>query len=247
MVSRLTTRIHCSMGCFFPNKTEMKLLIVEDERELLTDLMDLFHREGFLCESAVNVFEAKGKIFMYDYDAIILDLGLPDGNGLDILIELKKLNKKAGVLILSAKNALDDKIKGLDIGADDYLTKPFDFPELNARIKSIIRRKHFEGSNIIKFSEIEINTNTQGVKINDEFISLTQKEYELLLFLMSNRNRVITRESIVEHLWGDDTDFFNSYDFIYNHIKNLRKKMMKAGGHNYLKAIYGVGYKFEKV
>ena len=225
----------------------MKLLIVEDERELLTDLMNLFHLEGFLCESAVTVFEAKEKIFMYDYDVMILDLGLPDGNGLDILIELGKLNKKTGVLILSAKNALDDKIKGLDIGADDYMTKPFDFPELNARIKSIIRRKHFDGSNILKFFEIEIDTNSQDVNINNNSISLTQKEYELLLFFISNKNRVITRESIVEHLWGDDTDFFNSYDFIYNHIKNLRKKMMKAGGNNYLKAIYGVGYKFEKV
>ncbi|RLD84099.1 MAG: DNA-binding response regulator [Bacteroidetes bacterium] len=225
----------------------MKLLIVEDERELLTDLIDLFHLEGFLCEGAVNVFEAKEKIYMYDYDAMILDLGLPDGNGLDILVYLKQLNKKTGVLILSAKNALDDKINGLDIGADDYLTKPFDFPELNARIKSIIRRKHFDGSNILKFSEVEINTNSQEVKINDKSIFLTQKEYELLLFFISNKNRVITRESIVEHLWGDDTDLFNSFDFIYNHIKNLRKKMMNAGGNNYIKAIYGVGYKFEKV
>ena len=225
----------------------MKLLIVEDERELLTDLIGLFHLEGFLCEGAVNVLEAKEKIFMHDYDVMILDLGLPDGNGLDILTYLKQINKKTGVLILSAKNALDDKIKGLEIGADDYLTKPFDFSELNARIKSIIRRKYFDGSNIVKYSEIEINTNSQNVKINDKSIILTQKEYELLLFFISNKGRVITRESIVEHLWGDDTDFFNSFDFIYNHIKNLRKKMMKSGGNNYIKAIYGVGYKFEKV
>ena len=225
----------------------MKLLIVENEKELLSDLIDLFHLEGFLCEGAVNVFEAKEKIFMHDYDAMILDLGLPDGNGLDILTYLKQINKKTGVLILSAKNALDDKIKGLEIGADDYLTKPFDFSELNARIKSIIRRKYFDGSNIVKYSEIEINTNSQNVKINDKSIILTQKEYELLLFFISNRGRVITRESIVEHLWGDDTDLFNSFDFIYNHIKNLRRKMVKAGGNNYLKAIYGVGYKFEKV
>jgi len=224
----------------------MKLLIIEDEKELLIDLMHLFQLEGFLCESAVNVIEAKEKVYMHDYDVVILDLGLPDGNGLEVLTYLKQLNKKSGVLILSAKNALNDKIKGFDIGADDYLTKPFEFPELNARIKSIIRRKQFSGSNIVKYNEIEINTNSQEVKINDKSIFLTQKEYELLLFFISNKGRVITRESIVEHLWGDDTDFFDSFDFLYNHIKNLRKKMLQVSWNNYIKAIYGVGYKFEK-
>ena len=147
-------------------------------------------------------------------------------------------------MILSAKGALDDKISGLNLGADDYLTKPFDFSELNARIKSIMRRKHFDGNNIIEFAEISINTEAREVQIHGHAIILTQKEYQLLLFLISNRNRIITKESIVEHLWGDDTDMFDSFDFIYSHIKNLRKKIVTAGGEDYLKTVYGVGYKF---
>lgn len=222
----------------------MKILIVEDERELLADLVEFFIHEGFLCESAMTVVEAEEKVYMHDYDMLILDIGLPDGNGLEILTYLKKLKKKTGVLILSAKGALDDKISGLNLGADDYLTKPFDFSELNARIKSIMRRKHFDGNNIIEFSEISIDTDTREVQIHGQAIILTQKEYQLLLFLISNGNRIITKESIVEHLWGDDTDMFDSFDFIYSHIKNLRKKIVTAGGEDYLKTVYGVGYKF---
>lgn len=224
----------------------MKLLIVEDEQELQEDIVTFFKKENFLCESATTASSAKEKVYMYDYDAIILDIGLPDGNGLDVLEYLKQINKDTGILILSARGAIDDKISGLDLGADDYLTKPFDFNELNARIKSIIRRKHFKGSNSIDFGDISINTTSHDVKVNNKGIELTQKEYQLLLFFISNENRVITKESIVEHLWGDDTDMFDSFDFIYSHIKNLRKKIVKAGGSDYLSTIYGVGYKFQK-
>jgi len=224
----------------------MKLLIIEDEKELQTDILNFFSKEGFLCEAVETVKEAKEKVYMYDYDTIILDIGLPDGNGIEILEYLKKINKDTGVLILSARGSIDDKILGLNIGADDYLTKPFDFNELNARIKSIIRRKHFKGNNTITFGDIFLNTTSYVVKVNDTVIDLTQKEYQLLLFFISNENRVITKESIVEHLWGDDTDMFDSFDFIYSHIKNLRKKIVKAGGSDYLSTIYGVGYKFQK-
>lgn len=224
----------------------MKLLIVEDEDELQEDIAAFFRKENFLCESVSSASDAKEKVYMYDYDAIILDIGLPDGSGLEVLKYLKSIEKNTGVLILSARGAIDDKISGLDLGADDYLTKPFDFNELNARIKSIIRRKHFRGSNSIDFGDISINTTSQVVKVNSIEIELTQKEYQLLLFFISNENRVITKESIVEHLWGDDTAMFGSFDFIYSHIKNLRKKIVKAGGCDYLNTIYGVGYKFVK-
>ena len=162
---------------------------------------------------------------MHEYDAIILDIGLPDGSGLEVLEYLKKINKNTGVIILSAHGAIDDKISALDLGADDYLTKPFDFNELNARIKSIIRRKHFHGNNTIDFGDIKINTVSHEVVVNNRNITLTQKEYQMLLYFISN----------------------DSFDFIYGHIKNLRKKIVNAGGNDYLSTIYGVGYKFQKV
>ncbi|HDZ03919.1 hypothetical protein LCGC14_0199070 [marine sediment metagenome] len=224
----------------------MKLLIVEDEHELQEDIAAFFKKEHFLCESVSSVYEAKEKVYMYDYDAIILDIGLPDGSGLEVLEYLKSIEKNTGILVLSARGAVDDKISGLNLGADDYLTKPFDFNELNARVKSIIRRKHFKGNNNIDFGDININTNSQIVKVNSNEIELTKKEYQLLLFFISNENRVITKESIVEHLWGDDTAMFGSFDFIYSHIKNLRKKIVKEGGSDYLSTIYGVGYKFKR-
>lgn len=224
----------------------MKILIVEDEIELQSDLLDFFEGEGFLCERTDKAKDAQEKIYMHDYDLIILDLGLPDGSGFEVLEYLKTIKKDSGVLILSARDAIGDKVSALDLGADDYLTKPFDFSELNARIKSIIRRKHFKGSNTIEFGDINIDTLSHETKVGGKTLELTQKEYQMLLFFISNENRVITKESIVEHLWGDDTDIFDSFDFIYSHIKNLRKKIINAGGNDYLHTIYGVGYKFQK-
>ncbi len=223
----------------------MKLLIVEDEDELLNDLLESFANEGIACEEAQNVASALEKIHLYEYDILILDLGLPDGNGLEILKSLKKQNKNTGVLILSAKDALNDKLTGLDHGADDYLTKPFDFSELNARVRSIFRRRKFEGTNLLSFKEIEMNMDTGEVKVNDQTITLTRKEYQLLQYLMVNKKRILPKEAIAEHLWGDDTSIFDSFDFIYGHIKNLRKKILNAGGNDYLHTVYGMGYKFD--
>jgi DNA-binding response OmpR family regulator len=177
---------------------------------------------------------------------VILDLTLPDGNGLDILQALKKKRSQAGVLIVSAKNSLEDKLKGLDFGADDYLTKPFHLAELNARVKSIIRRRNFEGNEELIYYEIRINTQTCEVRICDQLITLTRKEYELLLYFLHNKQRILTKEAIVEHLWGDNMDVADSFDFIYTHIKNLRKKIQEKGGDNYVKTVYGMGYKFAK-
>jgi DNA-binding response OmpR family regulator len=175
---------------------------------------------------------------------VLVDITLPGGSGLDIVRQLKKSKSKAGIIIISAKNSLDDKVIGLELGADDYLTKPFHLSELNARIKSVIRRMNFEGDKEIVFEEITINPDAQTVKVKKAVISLTKKEFDLLVFFVSNKNRVITKESIAEHLWGDDMDMADSYDFIYSHIKNLRKKLIEAGASDYINTIYGAGYKF---
>jgi DNA-binding response OmpR family regulator len=222
----------------------MKLLLVEDNRELANNIITYLKTEGNICEQALTYFEAVDKILVYEYDLIILDIMLPDGNGLDVLRELRDHHTNSGVLIISARNALEDKIDGLDLGADDYLTKPFDLSELNARIKAIYRRKNFNSNREITFNEIKVNIDSTDVYINDKPISLTQKEYELLIYFLSNKNRVITKQSIAEHLWGDQADMFDSFDFVYQHIKNLRKKIMEAGAIDYLNTVYGLGYKF---
>ena len=222
----------------------MKILIVEDNRSLSRSINDYLKIEGHICEVALTFNDAIEKVGINKYDCIILDIGLPDGNGLDVIREMKSNKLSGGILILSAKSSLDDKITGLNIGADDYLTKPFHFAELSARINSINRRNNLLGLNEITFNEIRINTGDNQVYVNDSLLILTKKEYDLLLFFMANRNRIITKESIVEHLWGDNVILTDSFDFVYTHVKNLRKKIIAAEGRNYIKCIYGFGYKF---
>jgi DNA-binding response OmpR family regulator len=222
----------------------MKLLIVEDDRSLSRSISDYLKMEGHICEIALTFQQAIGKAADNTYDCIILDIGLPDGNGLDIIREMKENKLAGGILILSAKSSLDDKLTGLKIGADDYLTKPFHFAELSARINSICRRNNFLGMNEIIFNEIRINSDENHAYVNDKLLNLTKKEYDLLLFFMTNSNRIITKESIVEHLWGDDVILTDSFDFVYTHVKNLRKKIISSEGRNYIKCIYGFGYKF---
>jgi DNA-binding response OmpR family regulator len=222
----------------------MKILIIEDEKELIATITNFLEIEGFLCESASSYFEAEDALSSYTYDIIILDLTLPGGDGLDLIKNIKVNNQNAGLLIVSAKNSLDDKIKGLDMGADDYITKPFHLGELNSRIKSLIRRRHYDGTNELIFNEIKINVDSNEVSVNGKIINLTRKEYEILVYLLINRNRVITRESIAEHVWGDNMSFAENFDFIYSHIKNIRKKIELCSGKNYLHSVYGLGYKF---
>jgi DNA-binding response OmpR family regulator len=225
----------------------LKLLIVEDDGSLRSAINDYLRMEGHICEMAQNYREAIFKAGDNRYDCIILDIGLPDGSGLDIIRELKKNMVTDGILILSAKDSLDDKLIGLKIGADDYLTKPFHFAELSARINSIYRRNNLLGQNEIIYEELRVNTSDNQAFVNNKQLNLTRKEYDLLLFLMTNRNRVITKESIVEHLWGDDVTLTDSFDFVYTHVKNLRKKITGEGGRNYIKCIYGFGYKFGNI
>ena len=222
----------------------MKILIIEDEQELLATMKNYLESEGFLCETALSYFEAEDSLSAYNYDIIVLDLTLPDGNGLDLIKIIRDRNRQACLLIVSAKNSLDDKIKGLDMGADDYISKPFHLAELNSRIKSLARRRHFDGTNELLYNEIKINVDSNEVLVNGEKIDLTRKEYEILLYFMVNRDKLITRESIAEHVWGDDISYADNFDFIYSHIKNLRKKIGQKDGRNYLHNIYGMGYKF---
>lgn len=223
----------------------MKLLIVEDEKALSDAIVEYFTSEGYGCETALNFWAADEKVALYDYDCVLVDISLPDGSGFEVIKELKRRKSEAGIIIISAKNSLDDKIMGLEIGADDYVTKPFHLSELNARIKSIIRRRNFSGHTEIICNEIVVIPDEALVKVNNLPIELTKKEYDLFLFLLSNKNRVLTKESIAEHLWGDNMDTSDSFDFIYTHIKNLRKKITEKGGKDYLKTIYGMGYKFQ--
>ena len=220
----------------------MKLLIVEDEMELCNSIVSYLKSESYACEVAHNYASALKKIDSFEYDCILLDIGLPDGNGLKILEELKENNKTDGVIIVSAKNSIDDRIKGLRIGADDYLPKPFHLSELSARVAAIIRRKQFTGNNIVLFNEISINTLSKEAEVNNHALDLTKKEYQLLLYFMVNKGKVISKNAIAQHLWDDEAS--GNFDFIYTHIKNLRKKLHEAGCVDYIRAVYGMGYKF---
>ena len=224
----------------------MKILIVEDDRALCNSMNDYLRMEGHICEIAQNFNQGLLKSADNRYDCIVLDIGLPDGNGLNIIKELKKNKLSDGILILSAKGSLEDKITGLTTGADDYLTKPFHFAELSARITSIYRRNSLSGMNEVSFNEIIVNTNEKQAYVKGTLLNLTKKEYDLLLFFITSRNRIITKESIVEHLWGDDVTLTDSFDFVYTHVKNLRQKLKAAGSANYLRSIYGFGYKFQE-
>ncbi len=223
----------------------MKILIVEDEKELAQDIVKYLSGQNYVCEVAENYNQATDKIAVYQYDCILLDLMLPDGNGIALLEQLKRENKQDGVIIISAKNSIEDKVKGLQIGADDYLAKPFHHSELSARIHSLIRRKQFNSSNIVQQNEITIDLLGKTVKVNDIEISLTKKEIDLLLFFIGNKNRVISKSALAEHLSGDIADMFDNHDFVYAHVKNLKKKLTEAGYNNYIKTIYGTGYKWE--
>jgi DNA-binding response OmpR family regulator len=223
----------------------MKVLIIEDNKAVASNIYDYLSKEGCLCEVCYTYHEAEDKLLSFSYDSILLDIMLPDGNGLNILRFIQAEKIETSVLIISAKNALDDKITGLDLGADDYIIKPFHLPELHARLKAVYRRKNLKGDQVIQFNEISVNTSTMEARVESTLLDLTKKEYDLLLFFLINKNRVLTRQSIAEHLWGDYTDNLANFDFVYQHVKNLRKKIGMAGGKEYIGTVYGLGYKFD--
>lgn len=223
----------------------MKILLIEDEPDLRKSIKQYLYAEGFLIEAAVDFPKGLEKVLEYDYDCVLVDITLPKGSGLDIVKELKLKNPKSGIIIISAKNSLDDKVIGLDLGADDYLSKPFDLAELNARIKALIRRKSFDGNKRIIVNEISINPDERSVEVNSEKVNLTAKEFELLMYFISNKNRVVSKNSIAEHLLGDSADQMDNHDFIYVHLRNLRKKLLEKGCKDYVLTIYGIGYNFK--
>ncbi len=222
----------------------MKILIIEDEKKLSDSIVSYLKAEKYVCEQAFGFREALMKVRVYDYDCVLLDLMLPGGNGLDILRDIKRRNNPAGVIIVSAKDSLDDKIKGLEIGADDYLPKPFHLAELGMRIYAVIRRRKFGANNVMEDNGIKIDLLEKSVAVNGQPVVLTKSEYDLLLFFISNRNRVLSKGAIAEHLSGDFADMMDNFDFVYTHIKNLKAKLAHAGVPNCMKNVYGMGYKW---
>jgi len=223
----------------------MKILIIEDEIELSRNMVDYLKAENYTCEVANDFKTAILKSESFDYDCILLDISLPDGNGLNVLKELKANNRSEGIIIISARNSIDDRITGLNLGADDYLPKPFHLSELSARIAAIIRRRRFGGNKILTVHELKIDTEAKTVKVLGNSVEVTRKEYDLLLYLFINKNRVISKNAIAEHLSGDEAGYFDNFDFIYTHIKNLKRKLSLAGCEDYIRTVYGMGYKFD--
>ncbi len=224
----------------------MKLLLIEDDPLLRKTMQPYLEAEGYTVTIAATVRQALTTAYDHDYDCVVVDISLPDGSGLDVVRQLKKEQSGAGIIIVSAKDSLPDKLTGLELGADDYLTKPFHLPELNARIKSVLRRRLFAGQTLIHFGAISIDPLTHQVLAEKQPVVLTEKEYQLLLFFIANPNRLLTKAAIAEYVWGDHMDLANSHDFLYTHIKNLRKKLLEKGCPDYLKTRYGVGYLFSE-
>lgn len=223
----------------------MKLLIIEDEPEMMENMAQTLEREHYVVETAADYQSALHKIGVYDYDCILLDITLPDGNGLELLKELKLKGKDEGVIIVSAKDSLDDRLQGLNLGADDYLPKPFHMAELHARVKAVLRRRNFEGNPQIQIGNVSIHPENRKVTIDKLEIALNRKEYDILMYLITNKTRLVTKSALAEHVWGDHIDQSDSFDFIYSQIKNLRKKLENATIN--IEAVYGVGYKLELV
>ncbi|HCN83314.1 MAG TPA: DNA-binding response regulator [Sphingobacteriaceae bacterium] len=222
----------------------MKLLVVEDEKALLSNIISYLSEEGNVCDSCTDLVGASGKLSAENYDCILLDIGLPDGEGFEVLEYLQLHKRNEAVIIISARNSLDDRINGLNIGADDYLTKPFHLAELKARVEAVYRRKMANGSQKVVFNEITIDIQSRNVEVDGTQIILTRKEYDMLIYFIANKGKIISKTAIAEHLWGDEMNMYDNLDFIYTHIKNLRKKILDATSNDYLKSIYGIGYKF---
>ncbi|WP_431134142.1 response regulator transcription factor [Psychroserpens mesophilus] len=219
----------------------MKILIIEDEPQMLDNMRQTLEQEKYQVETASDYKTASSKLGVYDYDCILLDITLPDGSGLDLLQQIKSQGKDDGVIIVSAKDSLDDRLKGLNLGADDYLPKPFHNAELNARVKAVLRRLNFKGQDTITIGNAMINIENRELKIDNKDIELNRKEYDILMYLITNKNRLVTKAALAEHVWGDHIDQADSFDFIYSQIKNLRKKLEAAT--LTVEAVYGVGYK----
>lgn len=221
----------------------MKILIIEDEIDLLQNSKEFLEAENFLVETAMDYPSGLEKVMNYQYDCILLDIMIPGGSGLDILKQMKAANRKQAVLILSAKDSVADKVLGLEIGADDYLAKPFHFAELLARIKSIIRRNAQEGSSLLTYKNITVDPENRIVRIADKTLSFNRKEFDILYYFLLRPNKLLEKTTLAEAVWGDHADQADNLDFIYSQIKNIRKKLKDADAEADIQAVYGVGYK----
>ena len=221
----------------------MKILIIEDEKDMLQNMEDTLQKENFLVETAMDLDSAISKVGVYDYDCILLDINLPDGSGMEILDFLKQNDKTEGVIIVSARNSLDDRLQGLNTGADDYLAKPFHMAELNARVKALLRRKKFNGNDILKIENLAIDPDNHIAKTEQGEMELNRKEFDILVYLATNQNRLVSKSALAEHVWGDHIDQADNFEFIYSQIKNLRKKLKDVQANIEIKAVYGIGYK----
>lgn len=223
----------------------MKLLIIEDERALQNNIADFFRRRNYQCILAGTFGDASKQLHFGTFDCILLDISLPGGSGLDLLQEIRDQKRKEGIIILSARDSTDDKVQGLDLGADDYVTKPFHLSELHARVNSVIRRKQFNANTVLLFNELKVNVDERQFYVHEKPVPLSRKENNLLLLLVSNIGRIVSKTAIADHLYGNETSYFSNFDVVYSHIKNLKKKLSEAGCSDYIRTIHGLGYKFE--
>jgi DNA-binding response OmpR family regulator len=221
----------------------MKILIIEDEYALLQTIEKFLLSEKYVVEKATDYHSGLRKVMHYDYDCILLDISLPGGSGLKILDEMKQEGKTGNIIIISAKNSLEDKISGLDLGADDYLTKPFHVLELHARIKAVLRRKQMDGKQILSLGNLTVDFSQRQVFVDNKSLKLNRKEFNMLAFIVTNKNRLITKDALAEHVWGDDMDLADNFEFVYSQVKNLRKKLKNSGSETMLENVYGIGYK----
>lgn len=231
------------ISLYFAKNREMKILIVEDEPSLRELMQAFLEKERYVVEAAACFRDALDKVSVYDYDCILLDIMLPDGNGLALLEELEHAGKRENVIIISAKDSIEDKVRGLELGADDYLAKPFHLAELAARIKSLLRRKVFGGDRHINIGNVCIDPDNFGVTVGGRPAELNRKEYDILYFFAGRPGHLVDKSALAEAVWGDHIDQADSFDFIYAQVKNLRKKLREAGADIEIKAVYGFGYK----
>ena len=221
----------------------MKILIVEDEIDLIQVVKTFLEQEKFIVETARDFESGLAKLANYTYDCVILDIMLPGGSGMELLKEIRALGKGESVIIVSAKDSLEDKIQGLELGADDYLSKPFHLLELLARIKTIIRRSNQEGESVVQFKNVSLYPEDRRVTVGTKDLQLNRKEYDLLYHFMIRPAKLVEKSSLAEAIWGDDADQSENFDFIYSQIKNLRKKLKETNAEIDFQAVYGVGYK----
>lgn len=224
----------------------MKILLIEDEPAISSSIQTYLKLEGWQCDLAQDFKSGYEKMVQAQYDCMLVDITLPGGSGLELIQQMQENLDKTGVIIISAKKSVDDKVKGLELGADDYMTKPFHLPELNARIKSVIRRKRKTKDNVITFNEISLFPDQMSLLVNGVQVELTRSEYRLMQFFLLNQKKVLSKEMIASHLTGDQIDYIVDLDFVYSHVKNLRKKLSEVNCPDYIKAVYGMGYKFSE-